>query len=299
MQKNLKDNLKNKPKDNALLGALLMLTCQFFSASILTAVKVISANLSTLTIAFVNYAVCLTLVCLTIMYSKDKTTIKTKYWPLHIIRSLSGCAYFITLFLALRFIPAVDGMLLRSTAPIWAPIIALICLKQTIKKNIWLGILTGFIGVALILHPNLSGLNPGYFLALLSGISFACNGLLTRALGARGEPSLRILFYAFLIPTLLLAPYAFNHWPHHLSQHDILLLTGISVGTYFMFFFWVGSLRYAKVTVTLPLSYVGVLIAGIYDWLLWQHIPSIFSIIGMLLIFLSCSYVVISQHRNG
>ena len=284
--------------NNILLGALLMLVCQFFSASVLTAVKVISANLSTLNIAFFNYAVCLLLVCITLRHSKDKISIKTQCLRWHIIRSMSGCAYFIALFLALRFIPAVDSMLLRSTAPIWAPIITLICLKQNIKKNIWAGIFSGFVGVALVLHPSLSGLNPGYIIALLSGFFFASNGLLTRILSTRGEPAQRILFYAFLIPTLLLAPYAVTHWPYHISQHDILLLTGISIGTYLMFFLWVSSLRYAKVNVTLPLSYIGVLIAGLYDWLLWQHIPSIISIIGMLLIFISCSYIVISQYQD-
>lgn len=279
------------PQEQPLIGALLMLICQFFSASAVTAVKVISSNITAGTIAFTNYLICSCLIIALLAYKRN-TSIKTQYLTLHIARALMGALYFVALFWAVDYIPAVDAILLRSTAPIWAPIIAYIWMRDTISYRIWLGIAVGFVGILLVLHPQRATINPGYFLGLFSAISFAINGMLTHRLNHLKEPLLRTLFYSFLIPTVILSPYAATHWPAIISIHQALLLGFIGLATFLLLFFYVASLRYAPITIILPISYIGIVIAGVYDWILWHHIPHTPAIIGMILVFLSCSFIV-------
>ena len=157
----------------------------------------------------------------------------------------------------------------------------------------------GFIGILLVLHPQRTAINPGYFLGLFSAISFAISSMLTHRLNHLKEPLLRTLFYSFLIPAFILSPYAATHWPPIISIQQTSLLGFIGVATFLLFFFYVASLRYAPITIVLPISYMGIVIAGVYDWILWHHIPHTTAIIGMILVFVSCSFIVWTRHRTA
>ncbi|WP_133128966.1 DMT family transporter [Legionella nagasakiensis] len=281
----------NKIKENILFGIFLMAVSQFFSASVVTAVKIVSAHLPTPFIVFVSYFICLCLIILLLLFNR-KVSIKTSHFSLQISRSFFGVLYFGCLFQAVKYIPVVDGILLRTTAPIWVTFIAVFWLREKINHRIWWGIFTGFAGIALVLHPTLVGINLGYFIALFAGVSFAISSIITSQLNKLGEPLFRTLFYAFLVPSIVLSPYALIYWPNEFFFEDAILLPFIGIGTMMLLLFYVSSMHYASATVLLPITYLGVIIAGFYDWALWQHAPDTLSIAGIILVFLGCFYIV-------
>ncbi len=287
---------KKTQQEQPYLGALLMLVCQFFSASAITAVKMISASITAGTIAFINYLVCSCLIIVLLAYKRN-IGVKTQYLALHVIRALMGVLFFVSLYWAVSYIPVVNAVLLRSTAPIWAPFIAFIWMRDTISYRVWLGIGVGFVGILLVLQPQRTAINPGYFLGLFSAVVFAVNSMLTHRLNQLKEPLLRTLFYSFLIPAFVLSPYAITHWPAVVSIHQVWLLGFIGLASFLLLFFYVASLRYAPVTIILPISYISIVFAGGYDWILWHQIPRAIAIVGMILVFLSCSFVVWARHR--
>lgn len=283
-------------KDDILSGAALMIAAQFFSASVVTAVKVVSADVATPTIIFIGYCICLVMVIA--IATKKKLAFKTEHIKLQIIRSAFGVLYFGGMFLAVRYIPVVDAVLLRSTSPLWVPLISLIFLHDKIDKRIGLGVAIGFVGIVFVLHPTLVTINAGYFIGLSSGIFFACSGIVTRELNRFNEPLLRTLFYSFLIPSLVLAPFACMHWPLELTHLDITLLIFIGLGTLALLLLFTYALRYASAAVLMPLTYVGVIIAGFYDWFLWGIVPNLVSIVGIVTVFLSCFYIIWMKNKD-
>lgn len=288
---------KNIFKESILLGVILMTASQFFSASVVTAVKVVSAHVPTLVIVFISYFICLCFVVLIISCKRD-IGIKTRNISLQIARSFIGVLYFGGLFWAVKYIPVIDSILLRSTAPIWVPFVAYIWMREKINHKIWWGIAAGFLGIILVLHPTLVSINIGYLIALFAAISFAISSVITRQLNKLEEPLFRTLFYAFLVPCIVLAPYALTHWPKTLNIEDILLLIFTGVGTLILLLFYVSAMRYASATILLPITYTGVVIAGFYDWGLWHHAPNAISIIGMILVFLGCFFIVWIKNRE-
>lgn len=275
-----------------LIGILLMIATQFFSASVVTAVKVASKRVPTAVIVETGYIVCLVLICL-IIFLRKGPSLKTPCLKLQLLRSVSAILFFAGIFVAVKYIPVVDGIVMRCTAPIWVPLVVLIWLRRRIKPSLWFGIGAGFIGVAMIVHPTFSHLNKGYVIALLAAVSFAVSSVATRLLNQRGEPLMRTLFYAFVLPPVAFLPFAYNHYAH-ISLEDWLLMGFVGVGTLGLLLCFVSSLRYASPVIILPLTYVGVVIAGFYDWLLWDHVPSLLSLLGMVVVFFACTFIVLN-----
>jgi drug/metabolite transporter (DMT)-like permease len=274
-----------------LTGILLMIVTQFFSASVFTAVKVASKRVPTAVIVETGYIICLVLICLIIVVRRGPS-LKTPCLKLQLLRSVSAILFFAGIFVAVKYIPVVDGVVMRCTAPIWVPLVVLIWLGRRVKPSLWLGIGAGFIGVAMIVHPTFSNLNKGYVISLLAAVSYAVSSVATRLLNLRGEPLLRTVFYAFVLPPVAFLPFAYNHFAH-IAPGDWLLMGFVGVGTMGILFCFVSSLRYASPVIILPLTYVGVVIAGFYDWLLWGHIPSLLSLLGMVVVFFACTFIVI------
>lgn len=284
-------------RENILAGAGLMFAAQFFSASVVTTVKLISNAMTTSCIVFVGYTICLALTCFVVV--RQKVSLKTNHLKLQLARGVCGVLYFAGLFLAVKYIPVADAILLRSTSPIWTPIMILLAMHQRINKPIILAIILGFIGIALVLHPTLVGINMGYLIGLSSGVFIALSGILTRELQTLDEPLSVTLFYSFLIPSVALAPIAFLEWPTYVTSKEMMLLTFIGLGTYALLLLFVSAFRYASAVVLMPMTYFGVVIAGIYDWLLWGLVPDAMSSAGLVIIFTACSYIVwIEKHKD-
>lgn len=279
------------------VGAGLMLAAQFVSASVMTAVKLVSNDIPTLDIIFIGYSISLVLM-IALLWCKRDINIKTSHLPLQLLRSGFGAMYFGGLFWAVSYIPVVDTILLRSTAPIWAPFIAYFFLKQPFIRGMWSRILLAFVGVLLILHPTLVAINPGYLIGLGAAICYAISGLLIKKLHAAGEPVFRTLFYAFLIPAVVLLPYMLMHIPNALTLNTCLLLLVVGIGTMTLLLLYVSSLRYISIQIALPLTYFGVVFAAFYDWALWGQAPHLLTLLGMVCVFAGCYSLILLESRS-
>lgn len=192
--------------------------------------------------------------------------------------------------------PLVDANLLLSAAPIWVPLLLLIFMKQAVPRALWISILTGFLGVGFILHPNLQTFNRGVMYGLLSGIMLAIALITVRAL-ASTEPPARQLFYYSLFSSIICFPFVMLQWRTiHLSEFVLLASAGL-----FLFsqqFFLVKALRYINAGLLSPMSYFTIVFAGLFGWLIWSEAPDIRSFIGVALVLLSGLLTVVIGKRQ-
>lgn len=283
---------------NTLKGIFFMLFCQFFSASSLNLVKLSIDHLNPVTVTWLIFSLCfIFLIIKQYVFYRKRFDIKTTHLATHLSRSTLGGIYFILLFYSAHLIPTAESIVLRGTAPIWLCIISLFVLKKHIRPPIAFAVLISFVGLTLILHPHFEKTNMGYIIALGSGLCFSINALLTHKLSQKKEPYHRILLYTFLTPSIILSPYALTHLSPVLT--NITLALHIILAACFIFLvyiFYVKSLHLASPIIILPLSNIGVLFAGIYDWLIWHHTPNEFSMMGMIIIITSCSYIALQPN---
>ncbi|CAM3449204.1 DMT family transporter [Parendozoicomonas haliclonae] len=260
--------------------AMALLTALLTSASA-AAGKHISATVPPTTIVFVQYLVCVAVMIPWLLKQPAGQMKTTRPW-VHIVRGLSGWLCFLTYFIALEHIPLVDASLLRNAAPLFIPLVAWLWLRILVPRIRWTFMIIGFAGIVLILQPAGSDTGIWHVIGLMSGLSLSLSMLGTRILSST-EPQERILFYYFAISMVCSIPLAVVYWePVPLEAWPWLIGIGLSV--WVMMRCYTLAYSYAKPSIISPISYMGVVFAGLIGWLLWNHTPNAVSLLGMAIV---------------
>lgn len=198
-------------------------------------------------------------------------------------RAILGTLASLCYTLAIQFIPIVNGTLLFNAAPLFLPFLAILFLKEKIAKSIWLAVFIGFVGITIIIKPteaiftqigNLIGVASGMFLA----IAFFLMKILTKT-----EPSERIIFYYLGIGTLIQIPLLmFVQVPHPSISIIYAMLSGITLLCTQLCL--ARAYKYATAHQVGVYQYTAVAFVGIIEWIVWDHVPPLRDLIGILLV---------------
>lgn len=269
--------------------AILMVTTAFLLGAIQSAMtKEASRHVPFVMVGFMLYFICFLYYVPVIIRTKG-AIIKSQRTPLLIFRALAGLMLWIGVYYSLKYIPLIDSTLLINLCPAWVPLIAYIGFKKPIKKRLYFGIAVGFIGAALILKPDSHVFEFAALAALAGGFFMATTIVAVKEL-MRTEKSSTIVIYYFMINSLCLFPFALKYWtiPNFfvfsllagngllMILHMALLNYGFSMGTP------------SKLSV---LTYAGIIFSALLGFLFFNEIPTLWTIIGGLLIVLGGIYV--------
>lgn len=220
----------------------------------------------------------------------------TSYPKYHLIRGVAGWGCFYTYYMAIGKIPLVDASLLRNTAPICVPFFTYFIFKDRIGLQGIFGILIGFAGVLFILKPQDSSISIWHWVGFLSGVTLALSMIYTREL-AQTEPSNRILFYYFLISLFLSTPLAvINFEAIPLKALPALLFVGLSI--FLTMKLYNHAYAHAPANTIAPLTYFGVVFAGLLGWVFWGHTPDIEGLLGMALVIGGGILAILARQRE-
>jgi len=275
---------KLSQEKNVTLGIIVSLIAYFFVALIGVFQKSISVSTPLVVTLFFQSMISLALIIPWAL--KDGVSIKHKDQVFtYVIRIFSGLACYAALFYIIRYMPISEGLLFQYTSSLWIPFIALVWLKVRMPTRLWSSILIGFVGVIFLLEPQARVMDWVLFIAISSGILQAISVVAIRKLLVT-EPISRILFYYFLIGTIVTFPYA-RHSLLSLSLHDVIFLVAVGLTTFAAQYIIALSLRYAKASTLAPTCYFSILFAGVFDWLIWHVHPRFTVMIGMALVIFS------------
>ena len=215
--------------------------------------------------------------------------LRTRVPMAHFWRSLCGVSALGLWFQAIAGLPLATAVTLNYMSSVWMALFM-------IGGALWLGaarvdgrlvaaVLVGFAGVALVLRPTLAQHQWAHGLAgLLSGMLAALAYLQVRALGRRGEPEARIVFY-FAFGGVVAGALSML-WTglsrHSLQGIGLLLAVGLLATVAQLMItraFAIGS-----ALSNAGLQYSGILFATAYGVLLFGESLSWMALVGMLLI---------------
>lgn len=213
---------------------------------------------------------------------KGVKTLKTKQFPLHFMRAFASLASMYCLFYALKYLPLVDALLLSYTRPLFIPLVVFLWFKKKWTKNTWLGLITGFLGVALILKPDsfhfdvpaLVGLGSGLF----GAVAFTAIRRLTRT-----ESANTILFYYFAISLPVAAFPLARCWKTPDAKTWILLAVLGVLGTIYQQTM-TRAYQYAQAHKVASILYSTIIFGAIFDWWRGEFSLDYISVIGIVLI---------------
>lgn len=244
-------------------------------------IKFTSAQISIEMIVFCQYLLCV-IAMLPWVVKRGWDGLRTPRPGLHLLRGICGWACFYTYYLALEQIPLVDAALLRNAAPLCVPLWLLLWHGVRLPLLAWIPLLIGFAGITLIIQPEGEGLSGWHLVGALSALTLAGSIVTTREL-AQTEPVNRVLFYYFLISTLSSLPLALMNWrTPELSATPGILLIGLSI--WVTMWLYTRAYSHAPASIIAPLSYFGVVMTGLWGWLIWDQVPGFNSWMGTLLV---------------
>lgn len=199
------------------------------------------------------------------------------------LRAFFGTLGLIAYFYTLKAMPLASAVSLQYLNPIFATLVAVFLLGESVRKRQWLFFGVSFSGVLLIrgFESQISSfaLGAGVFAAACSGFSYNY----VRKLRGRAAPNQVILWFASL-SLALLAPYTLLHWVWPVGI-DWLWLVLLGLSTYaaqvLMTWAYQGGSRMALIA---GLNYTGLIYALLLGWLMFDEHIELPAMLGMALI---------------
>jgi len=121
----------------------------------------------------------------------------------HFWRGLSGFIALVLFFYAIARLPLATAVSLNYTAPLFLAALSAWWLRERHGRGLIGAVLLGFVGIVLLLQPQVQGQDWLPALAgLVSGMLAAVAYVNVKQLGKLGEPEWRVVFYFTLLATL-------------------------------------------------------------------------------------------------
>jgi S-adenosylmethionine uptake transporter len=219
----------------------------------------------------------------------------------HLWRGAVGVAALWIWFYAIARLPLAMAVTLNYMSPIWLASFLLLgaWLRKTrkIQPGLLVTIISGFIGVVLLLRPSLrQDQLPDGLIALGSGMLAALAYMQVRQMGLAGEPENRVVFYfsascavagivgscvSGLTGTVVAGITSAWH-AHDLRGALLLLLIGCTAAGAQVAL--TRAYRLGNPLVTANLQYVGIVYSSIWDVLIWHDALNWLSWLGILVI---------------
>ena len=268
-----------------LRGAAYIVLGELCFASMGVGIRLVSAELDNGTIVFARNVIGLALL-MPWLLRRGLGSIATPVPALHLLRAGAGVAAMYCFFYAIAELPLAEAMLLKLTAPIFIPIIAVLWLGERVTPALALALGIGFTGVTVILNPShgVGGLDvsPVALIGLLGGVLAALAKVTVRRL-SRSEPATRIVFYFALFATGISAvPLAWS-WqtPSPLAAAG---LVGVAVAATLGQLALTRGLSLAPASRMGAFGYSAVVFGAGYGWLLWGEPLKWSTVAGTVLI---------------
>ncbi|MCG8380077.1 MAG: DMT family transporter, partial [Proteobacteria bacterium] len=120
-----------------------------------TCIKLASSDLPAPQLVFLRSVVGL-IIILPIVLPRGINFIKTPVLPTHMLRGLISLCAMTCFFYAIGNVGLSESTLLNATSPLFIGLLAMPILKEKTNLHSAIALITGFIGVALILKPGTS-----------------------------------------------------------------------------------------------------------------------------------------------
>ena len=198
------------------------------------------------------------------------------------LRCLVGLIAMILYFTALSLIPIGQAVTLQYTAPLFVALLSGSLIREKVSTSVLISLFTAFIGIILIVSPDLDSIDPNALLALGSGLFAGLAYIFVRDLRKTDSPSTVVFWFAaFSVAGSVIqaAPELTN-----LTWEMLAALVGIGVGAGGGQVGITMAYHQANAAWVSAFSYLTVIIATIYGIILFDEVLSTKIIIGGLLI---------------
>lgn len=215
-----------------------------------------------------------------------------------LLRAVLDALATVTYLTSLFHLPLGNATAINMATPLFITLFAVLVFGERVGAGRWLAIVTGFIGVLLVVQPAGEAFNAYAVLCLGGTLLHAGRDLVTRVIDPRVPSILVTLSTAIAVMLLALAWGATQEW-HPVTGQQLGLLAGASVFLSAGYFLLTVSMRGGEMSMIAPFRYVGLLVALVLGYLVWGDVPNALAWGGIALVVAAGLYVLHSERARS
>jgi len=274
-----------------MLGAYLLFSFIDVGAKWLGALGLPAAQL-----AFMRYAPHFVVSSIIIIRSHEISSLRSSYAPVLAFRGSLLMISTILNFFAVRYLPLTLTSTILFSAPLMTCMLSQPMLAEKVGLFRWTAVLFGFVGVIIAIRPFDESFHWAALLSLGGAFCFALYALLTRKYAGRVSTDV-MQFYSGAVGTFCLLPFAFIYWENPASIKDWAIMVSLGI------FGWAGhqlltkAHRFAATSILMPFGYSFILFLTIWSYLIFDHLPDRWTLIGGSIVVVSGLFIWFRETR--
>jgi drug/metabolite transporter (DMT)-like permease len=254
-------------------------------------VRGVSDHLNPSVIVLYRAAISLAVICIALLFAtKWRRNLRYSRPWMHIWRGVAiGISTHLG-FYAIANLELVTATVLFFTAPIFATVFSIFVHRELPGIRRWIAIGVGFVGVLIVLRPDLGSVDPAMFAALASSLLFGIALVMSRAV-AEADGAFAAFISAIFLTLVVSIP----------LSADQLALPSTPLIAFLLFMVVVtGSLRsigdlqayrLGEASLLAPFVYLRLVIIGFGAYLIFGQIPDRAALMGAAIIVASTIYI--------
>jgi drug/metabolite transporter (DMT)-like permease len=209
--------------------------------------------------------------------------VRTRRLPLHILRGLVLVGSGTCFFSALKYLPLAEATALNYMSPILVTLMAGWLLGERLTRPRWAFVVTGFVGMLLIVRPGTEVLHPAAFFALAAAALYATFQILTRKMS--GEGLMVLLFFPSFVGTVVSSAIVpFFHYSAWYPISDIVLFVVIGIMGFVGHLLFIRAFQVASASAIAPFTYMQLVWSTLAGWLVFGSFPDAWTLSGIVVI---------------
>jgi drug/metabolite transporter (DMT)-like permease len=201
-------------------------------------------------------------------------------------------------FGALRYLPLAEASAITFLAPILIVLLSGPLFGERPTLGRWIASITGFAGILILLRPGSSVFHPAALLLIITALSNALYQLMTRKLV--DESPHTTLFYSALVGTVILSlalPWVVVDQTLTWRDGGLLLILGLCAGLGH----WaiIGAFMLAPASLLTPFTYLQMVWAVGYGYLIFDQYPDRLSAVGITVIVASGLLLALQERQRA
>ena len=284
-----------------LLNDTLIVATGWMSAMIasfllqMIAVRELSENLGVFQILFIRTCISLSIV-MPLIAARGPRLLRTDRIGMHMARNGVNFVAQAAWTYGVAMLPLAAVTALEFSTPVWVALLAALFLGERLSRHRVIAVLSGFIGVLIILRPGVEAVQLAALVVLGSALCFATSNVIAKAL-TRTEDTLTIVIWMQImqLPIGFLA--CIWTWTDPVWSDAPWLIvigcTGLSAH-----YAMAKAFSLADTTVVMPIDFLRLPLAGILAYAVYREPVSIFVFLGAALMFAGNFHSVWQERRE-
>ena len=267
-------------------------------------------------IYLIRTVVSFVLILLFLIITKKPIVFKSQYPLLTFTRVILFFFGFSSFYVSLTVLPLGTATALFFVTPFLITIFAHFFLKEEIGLRRWSAVVVGFIGVYVTLNPDFGNFNYLSLLPILCALCYSLSMIIIKKTSDKdsvytqtftfyiGAIIISIIFYFIIgdgkynVSDHPASQFIFREWFVDFNSNILLMTaTGVTATLAFLFLFTAYSI--ASPAVVSPFEYSILFWSPLVGWLYFDEIPSLNTVIGILIIVSSGVYIFMREKAQN